>query len=142
MAIMATDPQGNLTMWKPATVVFDADGLLVDTEPGWTVAETELFARRGLGFGPEQKALVIGKSLAAAAELLTGVFGEPGAADAIARELLLLVEEGRPCTTNASWPGSPPGVPDRSTPRSCRPYHGVGWRHDGSVTRARRASKP
>lgn len=105
---MATDPQGNLTMWKPATVVFDADGLLVDTEPGWTVAETELFARRGLGFGPEQKALVIGKSLAAAAELLTGVFGEPGAADAIARELLLLVEEGRPCTTNA-----PPGLDRR-----------------------------
>jgi HAD superfamily hydrolase (TIGR01509 family) len=97
---MAVNPQENLTMWTPAAVVFDSDGLLVDTEPCWTVAETELFARRGLGFGREQKALVIGKSLPAAAELLTEVFGEPGGADAIARELLLLVEEviGRSAT--------------------------------------------
>jgi HAD superfamily hydrolase (TIGR01509 family) len=90
-------------MWTPAAVVFDSDGLLVDTEPCWTVAETELFARRGLGFGPEQKALVIGKSLPAAAELLTGIFKEPGAADAIAGELLTLVEEviGRSATAMA-----------------------------------------
>jgi beta-phosphoglucomutase-like phosphatase (HAD superfamily) len=44
--------------WKPAAVVFDCDGLLVDTETCWTIAERQVFARRGLGFGPEQKALV------------------------------------------------------------------------------------
>jgi HAD superfamily hydrolase (TIGR01509 family) len=85
-------PEG-LMAWIPAGVVFDSDGLLVDTEPCWTMAETELFARRGLGFGPEQKALVIGRSVPAAAELLTEVFGEPGGAGQIARELLLLVQE-------------------------------------------------
>jgi beta-phosphoglucomutase-like phosphatase (HAD superfamily) len=34
----------DLTSWTPAAVVFDCDGLLVDTEPCWTIAETELFA--------------------------------------------------------------------------------------------------
>lgn len=97
---MAPDPGDDLMTWVPAAVVFDNDGLLVDTEPSWTVAETELFARRGLGFGPERKALLIGKSVPAAAEVLAGIFGEPGGADAIGSELLLLVEEviGRSAT--------------------------------------------
>lgn len=78
-------------MWTttPREVVFDCDGLLMDTEPCWTVAETELFARRGLPFGPAQKALVIGKSGAAMAE----AFGEPGAGDALAAGLLEHVAE-------------------------------------------------
>ncbi|ATY09837.1 HAD family phosphatase [Amycolatopsis sp. AA4] len=79
--------------WTPQAVVFDCDGLLMDTEPCWSVAETELFARRGLPFGPEQKALVIGKSVAAAAETMAGVFGEPGNGPAIADELLAMVTE-------------------------------------------------
>ncbi|PRY37812.1 HAD family hydrolase [Umezawaea tangerina] len=79
--------------WTPAAVVFDCDGLLVDTEPCWSVAETALFARRGLAFGPEQKAAVIGKSLAAAGDTLAGLFDEPGAGAEIAAELLVLVAE-------------------------------------------------
>ena len=59
-------------------MVFDCDGLLMDTELCWTVAETELFARRGLPFGPEQKALMIGKSLPAAGAAMAEAFGEPG----------------------------------------------------------------
>jgi HAD superfamily hydrolase (TIGR01509 family) len=105
MASMTSDARPDLTTWAPAAVVFDNDGLLVDTEPCWTVAETELFARRGLGFGPEQKALMIGKSVPAAAELLTGVFGEPGAAAAIAGELLALVGEII-ATSAAPMPGA------------------------------------
>jgi len=31
--------------WIPRAVIFDCDGLLMDTEPCWSVAETELFAR-------------------------------------------------------------------------------------------------
>ena len=50
--------------WKPAAVVFDCDGLLVDTETCWSVAESEIFVRVGLSFGPEQKARLIGKSVA------------------------------------------------------------------------------
>jgi HAD superfamily hydrolase (TIGR01509 family) len=86
-------PEPILYSWRPKAVVFDCDGLLMDTEPCWTVAETELFARRGLPFGAEQKALVIGRSVPAAAGMLAGLFGEPGAGPAIAAELLGLVTE-------------------------------------------------
>ncbi|WP_020662304.1 HAD family hydrolase [Amycolatopsis benzoatilytica] len=82
-----------LYAWKPRAVVFDCDGLLMDTEPCWSVAETELFARHGLPFGPEQKALVIGKSLAAAADTMAEVFGEPGTGRAIEADLLAMVTE-------------------------------------------------
>ena len=61
--------------WKPAAVVFDCDGLLVDTESCWAVAEREIFARFGLGFGPEQKALLIGKSVAAEAREIAQAVG-------------------------------------------------------------------
>ncbi|EMD28055.1 haloacid dehalogenase [Amycolatopsis azurea DSM 43854] len=78
---------------NPRAVVFDCDGLLMDTEPCWSVAETELFARRGLPFGPDEKALVIGKSLPAAADAMAEAFGEPGGGAEIADELLRLVTE-------------------------------------------------
>ncbi|WP_433040300.1 HAD family hydrolase [Dactylosporangium sp. CS-033363] len=77
--------------WTPDGVVFDCDGLLVDTEPCWSVAEAELFARRGLPFGPDQKRLLIGKSLTAAGLVLETVFSEPGHGAAIGAELEALV---------------------------------------------------
>lgn len=83
----------NLVGWQPQAVVFDCDGLLMDTEPCWTIAETEIFARRGLPFGPGQKALVIGKSVEAAAGAMAEAFGEPGRGREIGVELLGLVTE-------------------------------------------------
>ncbi len=79
--------------WRPRAVVFDCDGVLVDTEPCWTTAETEIFARRALSFGDARKALVIGKSLRAAAEVMAAAFGEPGRGPRIEVELLELVTE-------------------------------------------------
>ncbi|MFE6610147.1 HAD family hydrolase [Amycolatopsis sp. NPDC057786] len=78
---------------NPRAVVFDCDGLLMDTEPCWSVAEAELFARRGLPFGPDEKALVIGKALPAAADAMAEAFGEPEGGAEIADELLRLVTE-------------------------------------------------
>ncbi|WP_435603626.1 HAD family hydrolase [Streptomyces sp. bgisy130] len=69
-------------------VVFDCDGLLVNTEVCWTVAETALFAAHGHSFGPEQKALVIGRTVEAAAEAMADYFGRPGAGAELAAELL------------------------------------------------------
>lgn len=77
--------------WRPQAVGFDCDGLLMDTEPCWTIAETELFARRGLEFGLDQKALVIGKSLVHASETIAELFGETAEAASIESELLNLV---------------------------------------------------
>ncbi|MCA0293750.1 MAG: HAD family phosphatase [Actinobacteria bacterium] len=73
---------------RPAGVVFDCDGLLVDTEPCWTVAETAVFAVRGLPYGPAEKADFIGKSVAATVALMAERFAEPGNEDGIRVELL------------------------------------------------------
>ncbi|MDV9174501.1 HAD family phosphatase [Streptomyces sp. W16] len=70
------------------SVVFDCDGLLVDTEVCWSVAEAAVFAAHGHGFGPEQKALVIGRTVEDAAEAMADYFGRPGAGAELAAELL------------------------------------------------------
>src|SRR5207247_2801742 len=47
---------------KPQAVLFDNDGLLLDTEVLWTRAETDLFERHGLTFTIEHKRELIGTS--------------------------------------------------------------------------------
>ncbi len=69
-------------------VVFDCDGLLVNSEVCWTVAETAIFAAHGHSFGPEQKALVIGRTVEAAGEAMADYFGRSGAGGELAAELL------------------------------------------------------
>ncbi|MBS0421284.1 MAG: HAD family phosphatase [Proteobacteria bacterium] len=79
--------------WKPAAVVFDCDGLLVDTESCWAVAEGEIFARFGLTFGPQQKAQLIGKAVTdEAREIARAVGGNSNARD-IEIELLQLASQ-------------------------------------------------
>jgi HAD superfamily hydrolase (TIGR01509 family) len=80
-----------LTASRPEGVVFDCDGLLVDTEPCWTVAESAVFADRGLPYGAEEKELFIGKSVPATVELMAGLFGEVGNDDAIRAAVLGMV---------------------------------------------------
>jgi HAD superfamily hydrolase (TIGR01509 family) len=72
-------------------VVFDCDGLLVDTETCWTRAETALFAENGHPFGLEQKKIVIGRTLEAAGVAMAEYFGRPGTGPALARRLHDLV---------------------------------------------------
>jgi HAD superfamily hydrolase (TIGR01509 family) len=63
----------------------------VDTEPCWTVAESAVFASRGLPYGPKEKELFIGKSVPATVELMAGFFGEVGNDDAIRAEVMSTV---------------------------------------------------
>jgi HAD superfamily hydrolase (TIGR01509 family) len=72
-------------------VIFDCDGLLVETESGWTRAETAIFAAHGFGFGAEQKELLIGRTLPAAGAAMAGYFGRPGDGSLLARRLYDLV---------------------------------------------------
>ena len=72
-------------------VVFDCDGLLVDTETAWTRAETAIFAEHGHGFGPEQKKILIGGTLEAAGQAMAGCFGRPGDGPRLAQRLHDLV---------------------------------------------------
>jgi HAD superfamily hydrolase (TIGR01509 family) len=75
----------------PDAVVFDNDGLLLDTESVWTRAECDLFERRGLEFTVEHKRELVGASAEIAGGLLERSLGEPGRAEALIEELNELV---------------------------------------------------
>jgi HAD superfamily hydrolase (TIGR01509 family) len=72
-------------------VVFDCDGLLAETEAGWTRAETTIFREHGHDFGPEQKRLLIGGTLASGGDAMGDYFGLPGSGPALADRLASLV---------------------------------------------------
>ena len=59
----------------PEAVVFDNDGLLLDTESVWTRAEQDLFARRGTEFTPADKRELVGTSAAIAGACSSGGWG-------------------------------------------------------------------
>jgi HAD superfamily hydrolase (TIGR01509 family) len=78
-------------MTSPSAVIFDNDGLLLDTETVWSRAEEDLFARRGLEFTLEHKHEVVGTSAQVAGALFERQLGEPGRAAQIVAELDELV---------------------------------------------------
>jgi len=75
----------------PDAVVFDNDGLLLDTESVWTRAERDLFERRGLEFTPADKRELVGTSAEIAGGILERRLGEAGCALALIEELNELV---------------------------------------------------
>jgi HAD superfamily hydrolase (TIGR01509 family) len=75
----------------PAAVLFDNDGLTLDTEPAWTRAETALFARHGETFTMEHKRDLLGTAPVDAAAKLERMLGRPG--DEMNAELYELVLE-------------------------------------------------
>ncbi len=79
-----------------SAVLFDMDGLLVDTEPTWTVAEVELAARLGGTWTPQIKASVVGTRVETAVPIILTAFGlEPTAplVERTTRELLARMVE-------------------------------------------------
>src|SRR3954469_8575620 len=75
----------------PAAVVFDNDGLLLDTESVWTRAEQDLFERRSIEFTPQHKRELVGTSAEIAGGILERRLGEPGRAAELIEELNELV---------------------------------------------------
>src|SRR6476660_7986568 len=75
----------------PDAVVFDNDGLLLDTESVWTRAERDLFERRGLEFAPADKRELVGPSAGVAGRVLDRRLEEPGRAAELIEELNELV---------------------------------------------------
>ena len=60
-----------------AAVLFDMDGLLVDSEPVWTRAEVELASRLGGEFSPELKAAIVGTRLEVAVPTILRWYDAP-----------------------------------------------------------------
>lgn len=75
----------------PEAVVFDNDGLLLDTESVWTRAEQDLFRRRETAFTPADKLELVGTSAEIAGGILERRLGEPGRAAELIEELNELV---------------------------------------------------
>lgn len=79
-------------MPAPRAIVFDCDGLLLDTETVWTRAEMRLFGDRGITFTAEHKRDMIGTSGAQAAATLERHLGEPGHGPALMDELHAMMD--------------------------------------------------
>lgn len=79
--------------WRPRAIVFDCDGLLVDTEGCWTIAETELFRARGLTYAPDDQEALIGISVPAACALLADRFADGTSAEQVQRDLIVRVQK-------------------------------------------------
>lgn len=72
-------------------MIFDNDGLLLDTEVAWTRAEVTLFTRRRQTFTIDHKRSLLGSSRVVAAAKLETMLGAAGAGDALMDELHELV---------------------------------------------------
>jgi HAD superfamily hydrolase (TIGR01509 family) len=82
---------GALRRQPPAgPVVFDCDGVLLDTEAAWTRAYTSLFGLHRRPFGARQRQALLGRSLDAVGRLLEAFLDQPGHADQLAAQALQL----------------------------------------------------
>jgi HAD superfamily hydrolase (TIGR01509 family) len=71
----------------PTAIVFDNDGLLLDTEPCWTRAQNELFARHGREFDLQAKRSLVGTAPETAAAILERLLDEPGRGHELSAEM-------------------------------------------------------
>jgi HAD superfamily hydrolase (TIGR01509 family) len=75
----------------PAAVIFDNDGLTLDTEHTWTRAESALYARYGTEFTLDHKREMLGTSGAKSALAMERHLGQPGRGRELVVELRELV---------------------------------------------------
>lgn len=80
-------------MAYPEAVLFDNDGLLLDTEAVWSRGEMKLFERRGREFTIDHKRSLVGSSVRIAGQKLARFLDEPGKDEELMDELNDLVLE-------------------------------------------------
>jgi HAD superfamily hydrolase (TIGR01509 family) len=76
---------------RPDAVLFDNDGLLLDTESVWTRAEEDLFEAHGVVFTAEHKRELVGTSADIAGGLLETWLDRPGQLGDLIEELNVMV---------------------------------------------------
>src|SRR5262249_3300441 len=97
-----------------AAVVFDNDGLLLDTEPCWTRAQEAVFARRGRAFDLAAKQALVGTAPETAAAGLERLLDAPGRGRGLAAGMYAAgLDERRPGPTRPR-PCARPAASSRS----------------------------
>ena len=79
-------------MRLPAAVLFDMDGLLVETEELWYAAETHVMTQLGADWGPEHQATLVGGPLEFAVSYMVEHAGGTHDHDDVMRHLLRTME--------------------------------------------------
>jgi HAD superfamily hydrolase (TIGR01509 family) len=75
-------------MTSAEAVLFDMDGLLIDSEPLWLEAETAVMARLGAGWTRTDQAQLLGGSLARTVRYLLGKAKRPASPEQVAEWLM------------------------------------------------------
>jgi len=89
----------------PAAVLFDMDGLLIDTEPLWFQVETEILDELGASWDHGDHASLVGSSLKVASAFVAERAGSGVTAEEISAQLLLRMRE-RPRHAPMLQPGA------------------------------------
>lgn len=90
---------------KPAAVLWDMDGTIIDTEPLWIRTEHAMLERYGLSMTPDEELSLIGSGLTAAAQLFQRI-GVPLTSDEILAEWSAGVIQGIRDTEPEWMPGA------------------------------------
>jgi HAD superfamily hydrolase (TIGR01509 family) len=86
-----------------AAVVFDLDGVLIDSEQTWDAARREVTGRRGGRWAADSTSTMLGMSTAEWSAYLTGELGADGPAEDLAEDVI--------GTVSRQWGGRPPLLP-------------------------------
>src|SRR4030042_2775818 len=74
-------------------VIFEFDGLLLDSEPIWSLADRELLKRRGIDYHDELKTTIVGKGQVESSQNVKDYYQLPDPLDDLVRERRKLLNE-------------------------------------------------
>jgi beta-phosphoglucomutase-like phosphatase (HAD superfamily) len=75
------------------TIIFDADGVIVDTEDLWDLASTEFLGRRDVAYVRDDlKHLLTGRSVVEGVRVMQAMYGFGGDPESLAEERMAIVE--------------------------------------------------
>lgn len=76
------------------TIIFDAEGVVFDTESVWDRAQVEFLKRRGIVYRRDEvKPLLTGRSLIEGVRVMQNLYGFPGVPEILAQERFSIVKE-------------------------------------------------
>ncbi|MBZ0299395.1 MAG: HAD-IA family hydrolase [Anaerolineae bacterium] len=76
-----------MTHWQPQAIIFDMDGLLVDSEKVWHIAESEIIESRGHEYTADVRTAILGLRVDEFMTVLHDHYGLPETVEALCNEL-------------------------------------------------------